>query len=71
MVRMAGWTLQLIVLYLDYNFEIGQGPNKQRTEQALQCIMAAKVPWLVIGISTEPHKRLPTVLGASSFVVLC
>ena len=49
MVRMAGWTLQLIVLYLDCNFEIGQGPNKQRTEQALQCIMAAKVPWLVIG----------------------
>ena len=49
MVRFAGWTLQLIVLYLDSNFEIGQGPNKESTEQALQCIMAAKVPWLIIG----------------------
>ena len=49
MVRFAGWTLQLIVLYLDSNFDIGQGPNKERTEQALQCIMAARVPWLIIG----------------------
>ena len=49
MVRMAGWTLQLVVIYLDFNFEIGQGPNKERTEQALQCVMAAKVPWLIIG----------------------
>ena len=49
MVRMAGWTLQLVVIYLDSNFEIGQGPNKERTEHALQCVMTAKVPWLIIG----------------------
>ena len=49
MIRFAGWTLQLIVIYLDSNFEIGQGPNKERTEQALQCVVAAKVPWHIFG----------------------
>ena len=48
-IRFAGWTLQLMVIYLDSNFEIGQGPNKERIEQAMQCIMAARVPWLIIG----------------------
>ena len=62
-VRFKGWTLHLIVLYLDCNFGLQEGPNRQRTEEVMMLIKCTHLPWIVVG----DYNKTPDVVADSEW----
>ena len=49
LVSFVGWTLHLVVLYLDSDFDLEDGPNGARLQAIAALDVSMRLPWLVVG----------------------
>jgi hypothetical protein len=49
LIRFKGWTLHLILVYLDCDHTLDDGSNADRTRAIADLIYNIKLPWLVVG----------------------
>ena len=53
-IRFKGWSLHLITLYLDSNFDLESGPNEKRTMAVANLVRSIRLPWLILGDFNRP-----------------